>query len=62
MELKLINIFYDGCGKSIKILEKKLKDETKNINYHINMYNDISKKFEYIKRGDKIKKLKDRIC
>jgi hypothetical protein len=61
MEIKLMNIFYDGCGKSIKILEKKLKDETKNIKYHINMYNDLLNTFEYVKRGDKLKKLKNKL-
>ena len=60
-EIELINKFYDKCGESIKTLEKRLIDETKRVNENINMYNGILKKFEYIKREDKLKKLKKKL-
>lgn len=60
-EEEMIKIFYKKCTKTKIDLEKKLRKTTKELNDSINNYDDIINYFEYTQRGDKIKRIKERI-
>ena len=60
-ENELIKIFLEKCGDNIEMLKKQLIEETKRKNRDINNYNDILNHFEYLKRGDKLRKIKDKL-
>ena len=57
----LIKGFYERCIKSRDLVKKRLATETKRLSDDINNYEDILNHFEYLNRGDKLKKLKNRL-
>lgn len=60
-EEELIMKFHKKCYKAKKILEKQLREQTRELVSEIKNYDNIIKHYSYLDRGDKIRKLKSRL-
>ena len=60
-ENELIEKFYRKCIKSKELIKKELREVTKKLNDDLITYDNILNHFEYLNRGDKLKKLKNKL-
>jgi hypothetical protein len=60
-ENRLIEEFYKRCIKSRDLLERKLREQTRELTRDIKNYDDMVKHFSYIERGKKLKLIKKKI-